>query len=123
MPRATNKYPFESRVWEGLAKLAHQLTGQSGEGNGFKAVLNSKGCLLSVFSQGEYPDFAKRGEGAEANLFYDPFEGPEHQYISWSNVSADTLERILNIRFSPEDLVGFGGEEIDRIPSSHDVMF
>ena len=123
MPRATNQFPFENKVWEGLAKLAVQLTGKSGEGNGFKAILNSEGSLLSVFSQCDYPDFKDRGKDAEATLFYDPFEGPVYQFISWSNVSADSLERILNIELLPEDLVGYNGDQQDKIPLSHSVMF
>jgi len=123
VPRATNQYPFENKVWEGLVKLAFQLTGKSGEGNGFKAILNSEGGLLSIFSQGEYPDFKDRGENTEATLFYDPFDEPVYQFISWSNVSADSLERILNIEFSPQDLVSFNGNQQDKIPFSHSVMF
>ena len=123
MPRATYQYPFENKVWDGLVRLAFQLTGNSGEGYGFKAILNSEGSLLAVFSQREYPDFKHRGEDAEATLFYDPFDEPVYQFISWSNVSADSLERILNIEFSPEDLVSFNGDRMDKIPSSHNVMF
>ena len=123
MPRSTNMYPFENKVWDGLANLAFQLTGKSGEGNGIKVVLNARGCLLSLFSQREFSDFRDRGEGAEATLFYDPFEGPVYQFIGWSNVSPDTLERVLNVKFSPEDLISFGGDRLDKIPASHSVMF
>jgi len=123
MPKATNMYPFENKIWNGLEKLAFQLTGRSGEGNGFKAILNSGGGLLSLFCQREFPNFRDRGEGAEATLFYDPFDGPVYQYINWSNISTDTLERILNVSFSTDDLISFSGERIDKIPSSHGVMF
>lgn len=123
MPRATSQYPLENKVWDGFAKLAFQLTGKSGEGNGFKAALNSEGSLLSIFSQSEYPDFRDCGENAEATLFYDPFDGPVYQFISWSDVSADSLERILNIELVPEDLVSFNGNQQDKIPFSHSVMF
>ena len=123
MPTATNRYPFENKVWDGLASLAFQLTGKSGEGNGFIAVLNSEGNLLSVFSQSQFPDFRDRREGTEAFLFYDPFDGPVYQYISWSNVSKHTLERILKIKFCSDDLISFSGDRIDRIPIGHGVMF
>lgn len=123
MPRATNKYPFESKIWEGLAKLAFQLTGKSGEGNGFKAALDKNGCLLLIYSESVFPDFRDQAKEAEATLFYDPFDEPEYQYISWSNVTQKTLERILNIQFTPEDFVSWNGSKIEQFPSIHDVMF
>ena len=123
MPRATNEYPFEGKVWDGLGRLALQLTGKADEGNGFVAVLNAGGCLLSVFCESEYPDYSKGRKGVEASLFYDPFDGPVYQYIAWENVSAETLERILDIEFVPEDLVSYKGGQLDSVPASHGVMF
>ena len=123
MPRATNKYPYEGKVWGGLVDLALQLTGKSEEGSGFAAILSRDGCVLSVFCEREFPDFRERIDNADASLFYDPFEGPEYQYISWSNVSRETLERILNVTFLPEDLIGFKCDPLDEIPSTHGVMF
>ncbi len=38
MPHATNKYPFEGKVW-----------GKSGKGNGFKAILNSEDACIRYF--------------------------------------------------------------------------
>ena len=123
MPRATNKYPFESKIWGGLTNLALQLTGNSEEGYGFKAALNKEGCLMTIYSQAFFPDFRDRGKESEATLFYDPFEGPEYQYISWSNAEKETVERILNIQFTPEDFVGRDGSKLEYFPSSHGVMF
>jgi len=123
MPRATNKYAFESKIWGGLANLALQLTGNCGEGYGFRAVLNKEGCLMTIYSQAFFPDFRDRGKESEAMLFYDPFEGPEYQFIKWSNAKLETIERILNIRFTPEDFVAKDGSKLELFPSSHGVMF
>lgn len=123
MPDATNQYPFETKVLEGMSNFAYQLTGKTGLGNGFKAILNGYGCLLSFFGQSEYPDFRERDLGMDAYFLYDPFEEPEIQYISWSKVSKETLERILNIEFSAEDLQDSDGNQLNEFPTVHTVMF
>ena len=81
-----------------------------------KAILNKDGVLLEIYSQAVFPNFHGEGEGAESQIFYDPFDGPVYQYIRWSNVSPDTLERILNITFTPEDLIDLTVMKLSKFP-------
>ena len=38
-------------------------------------------------------------------LFYDPFEPDEYRWLSWQNISQETMERLINQQFENQDFV------------------
>lgn len=123
MPHATNKYPFEWRLFEQAGRFSHSLAGAPFYA--FLVVLTVDGrtqrILVGDEPQHHDPAWSQAMDAAPAWFFYDPFEGPEYTYIQWNALGQKTIERLFGFKFDATDF-SVGGKAI-AFPTSWGVMF
>jgi hypothetical protein len=124
MPRASYKYQFEWKILEWAWKLSWAFCG--GSHYPFVILFGASGVAdRLVFGPApethDENEWKRLLERAPAWLAFDPFEGPEYQYLSWEGLERQTVERLIGITFGPED---FGSEEgTIAFPTKWGVMF
>ena len=122
MPKATNKFPYEFRVFEGMGYLQSQLF-RNDEGKlGFIAGLDFKGRVLETISATEDRWSLDLCYAYASYIMIDVIDHGEYIYINWKEVPQTIMETLLNIQFVPTDFVSqiHGDTEY---PTSHGVMF
>ena len=130
MPHATARFLFEYRICGALAQLSERLFGDDGGRpvRSWAMRLDGTGTLIEVAHADDGPAFRETVDGWRAAgasyLFFDPFEPDEYTFVAWHRVPATVLERVLDLGFEVTDLVPpGGGEALESLPESHEVMF
>jgi hypothetical protein len=124
MLRATNKYRFEWTILKWASKVSQAFCGNAHYP--FLILFNASGVAdrlvfgsaAETHNENDWKQLRGRGPGW---LEYDPFEGPEYQYLSWEGLDQQTLERLIGTTFGPEDFSADG--ETTAFPSKWGVMF
>ena len=119
-------YAFASDLAERFTALEYRGT--------FLLMFDGKGNVTSMNFMPPPPGWHEQCKALEASetsyLFYDPFDPPEHTWISWDGISQAIMERVLKSNFSCEDFVRFphattrsGELQNLAFPESWGVMF
>ncbi len=124
MPHATNRYPFEWKIFTWAHAFSKSLAGRAHV------------PFLILFSSDQYAQQIHFGHGPEQHdedawrqlrdsapawLAYDPFEGPVYTRVSWQQVPRGTFERLLGAQLVDDDLAANG--EAIVFPDAWSVMF
>jgi hypothetical protein len=124
MPRATNKYHFEWKIFDWAQHFSSILTGHCHYA--FFMVFTENGLTKKIVL-GDQPEEFDRKEletlqqEASSWLFHDPFEGPVYTYVVWQNIDRRTIERLIGAEFEPNDFAS--DDETIEFPTSWGVMF
>ena len=124
MPHATNKYPFEWKIFEWAGRLSKQLTGNFHYP--FLILLSRDGRVLQVHF-GDAPEqhdehvWQQLREANPCWFVFDPFEGPVYTYLTWQNAPRTTFERLLGTPFGPGDFTS--QDQCIEFPSTWGVTF
>ncbi len=127
MPHSTCRFPFEWKIREWVAGLSRTLAGDAHYP--LLILLTAEGVVQRIVL-GPSPQTHDDGEWealrrtASAWLSYDPFEGPEYQYVSWEGITQSTIERLLGSALGPADLTAQpAAPETIPFPEKWGVMF
>jgi hypothetical protein len=108
MPRATYSYPFEAMVYAFTCDLAERLVASGGQAT-FLLMFNNEGRIIPVNctppTMGWHEQCKTLQSTGTPYIFYDPFDAPEHTWLSWFNVSQTMMERIIKQNFASEHFV------------------
>jgi len=124
MPHATNRYPFEWKIYSWAKDFSELLTGKPHYA--FFISFTGDGLIQKIIVGNQAERFDCRQsevlcKESSSWFFHDPFEGPEYTYIDWKNLDRKTMERIIGVKLEPEDFVnGFNSIEF---PMTWGVMF
>ncbi len=124
VPHATNKYRFEWTILEWAWQLSDAFAGNAHYP--FLVLLNASGVTERVVfgsapTTHDEKEWVSLREGATAWIVYDPFEGPEYQYLSWDGLDQRTMERLIGSTFGQQDLTAEGMTIV--FPRNWGVMF
>jgi len=97
MPRVTVQYEYEWIIYGGCQEFARRLLGGDDIGCGFTALIDANGYVIYFQSNELKEDIREELKRNYGVIFFDPFDGPVHTFISWNNCSRKMLERSLNI--------------------------
>ncbi len=122
MPKATNKFPYEFRVFEGMDYLQKQLFKNDEGKSGFIAGLDFKGRVLETINANEDRWSLDLRYAYASYIMIDVIDHGEYIYLDWKDLPKPLMETLLNIQFEPTDFVSpiHGNSEY---PTSHSVMF
>lgn len=123
MPHATSKYRFEWKTWEWAAGFAGSLAGHPHIPFLilFTATGSAERVLFGSAPESHEDSWQPLRDATASWLFFDPFEGPEYQYLCWQGLEQRTLERLIGAKFSPDDFSAHG--ETIEFPAKWGVMF
>jgi hypothetical protein len=124
MPRATNRYPFEWRVFSWAGQFSYKMTGESHVP--MLILLSPQGNAKEVHfgDQPEEPikpEWTALHEAADSWFLYDPFDGPVYTALWWTEISRETMERLMGEPFPEEELRP--PEDGEPFPCSWHVVF
>ncbi len=128
MPRSTCKYGFEFKVCHFAFDISRRFGGSKSPA-AFLLALDSDDSVLTLSFDPPcdgWSEWKKRMEAAGmAHLFYDPFDAPDHTWLSWHGIAKSTMERLMKSTFEAEDFVheGCEGRETLDYPQTWGVMF
>lgn len=125
MPHSTCKYRFELLIRDWAGSFGSRLCG-SPYYTCFVAFSNDGAAKYVVF--GNAPERSIDRDRLQNLMtsewswfFFDPFEGPAYQFAAWQNVQRDTIERLMDAWFRPQDFNG--SPLLGGFPVTWHVMF
>jgi len=133
MPNTTHAYPFEDKVWDFAQNLSEQLAGDGNQT--FLMILSPSGVVQTLYFQCPDSSWHALTESLDKEgvsyLFYDPFDAPEHAWLSWQRIDCPTMERLIKYQFEDVDFekVPYGASRAPELqppkhfPASWGVMF
>jgi hypothetical protein len=133
MPHTTHAYPFESRIGRFAAALSLRCSADDAL-RSFLLTLSPRGDVMSLTfdggAQGWHEHTAALKAANTPHLLYDPLDdGAEYIWLHWHHIEQDVMERLLDQRFTDDDLQpapwlpGRASPPLERVPASWGVMF
>ena len=100
MPHSTLRGPEDLAMLAACAAYAKALGAYSGDAvrraDAVLVAFNEAGCPVQIWIGGDLQTQLARVRADQGrHLFYDPFEGPEHTWVSWDGVPPRFFEILL----------------------------
>lgn len=127
MVHATDQFEFEWQLWKWASGFARRLTGH-GHTN-FLVRLDDDQCVTHIElgqpggAEGERPPWEEELETLPAFIYWNPFDGPEYQALSWRNIERDTMERLAGVKLGLGIAATLRPHEPVEFPTSWQVVF
>jgi hypothetical protein len=132
MPRSTQAYPFEAKVFSPLEQIADRF-GSPRAKHTFGLTLGPAGGVSSLTfdppADGWFTRLDLLASQHTPFVFFDPFDAPEYTFIRWANIEQATMERLLGLRFEAGDFTPWHASPPrqlpvpGQLPATWDVMF
>lgn len=131
MPSSTAIYPFEYKSLDAIADISIRLNGKLST---YLIIFDDQGHISKViferFESTWFEEVDKLRAAKQPHLFFDPFDVPEHKWISWLGLRKSTMEQFMGAAFQTDDFkpamahntLSEGTPLID-FPSAWEVMF
>ena len=104
MPRSTAKYPFEYKSLEAASNISIRL---NGELRTYLILFDEQGDIRHVSFERVKSTWFEEVDQLRINrlphLFFDPFDVPEHTWVSWLGVKKSMMERFMGGAFQADD--------------------
>ena len=104
MPSSTATYPFEYKSLEALADISIRL---NGELRTYLIIFDERGLISKVYFERVestwFEEVDQLRSARQSHIFFDPFDVPEHTWVSWQGVQRCTMERFMGADFQTDD--------------------
>ena len=104
MPRSTAKYPFEYKLLEAASNISIRL---NGELRTYLILFDEQGNIRQVsFERVKSTWFEEVDQlriHRQPHFFFDPFDVPEHTWVSWLAMKRSMMEHLMGTCFQEED--------------------